>query len=169
MKHAAIPGLLLAVSLLGCAGGPPLVALENRTFYQRDDEARGAERRMLFEQDYPPLNGSVAGAGPYVGVTVLGGSVRLSRPAGWQIRRASLTPEQRFIEYVSPHGAISMRFTNVRIRPLIRGDKCRSDTRKTPRRRARRFSARTSRSQPVKTRAASTSSGALRPANEPRT
>jgi hypothetical protein len=97
-------GFLIALSVSGCAGGPPLVALENRTFYQHDDQVSAAERRTLYEQDYPPLNGNVAGAGPYVGVTVLGGTVRLSRPAGWQIRRASLTAEERCIEYVSPHG-----------------------------------------------------------------
>jgi hypothetical protein len=28
--------------------------------------------------------------------------VRLSRPATWRVRRASTTPERRFIEYVSP-------------------------------------------------------------------
>jgi len=93
----------LALASAGCASGPPRTALENKTFYQYDDDRPTASGRALLEQPYPLLNRR-EGASVYVGVTVLGGTVRLSRPIGWTIRRASLAPERRFIEYVSPHG-----------------------------------------------------------------
>ncbi|MDF2698432.1 MAG: hypothetical protein K0S65_6816 [Labilithrix sp.] len=47
--------------------------------------------------------GPPPGLPEYIGVSVLGGSVHLSRPANWKIRRISTTPERRFIEYVSPN------------------------------------------------------------------
>jgi hypothetical protein len=96
------PSLLLLSLLAGCAAGPPPVALENRTFYQYDDQP-GSSGRNTFERPYPPLNLKAQTPAPeYVGVSVLGGTVRLSRPANWRIRRASLTAERRYIEYVSP-------------------------------------------------------------------
>lgn len=55
--------------------------------------------REEFERPYPPLDIAERG---YAGVQVLGGIVRFSRPTKWVIRRASVTPEQRYIEYVSP-------------------------------------------------------------------
>jgi hypothetical protein len=94
---------LLALAAAGCASGPPRTALENKTFYQYDDDRPTASARALFETPYPALNRG-EGSSAYVGVAVLGGTVRLSRPIGWTIRRASLAPERRFIEYVSPHG-----------------------------------------------------------------
>jgi hypothetical protein len=95
--------LVLASAVAGCASGPPPIALENRTFYQYDDQPTGSGRNA-FERPYPPLDQKAAGASPeYVGVAVLGGSVRISRPANWRIRRASLTAERRYIEYVSPN------------------------------------------------------------------
>ena len=97
-------GALLGAPLMACGGGPPpAVALENRTFYQYDDmpTASGASP---FERPYPPLDAKgTAGLPDYVGVSLLGGTVHLSRPAGWRIRRASLTPARRYVEYVSPN------------------------------------------------------------------
>ena len=84
-------------SLAGCKGKANTAA-DNRTFYQNDDQVAkgpGAER------PYPPLDRK--GPDEYVGVAVLDGSVRLSRPAGWTIRRVSTAADHRFIEYASPH------------------------------------------------------------------
>jgi hypothetical protein len=94
---------LLALAAAGCASGPPHTALENKTFYEYDDDRPTASARALFETPYPALNRG-EGSSAYVGVALLGGTVRLSRPIGWTIRRASLAPERRFIEYVSPRG-----------------------------------------------------------------
>jgi hypothetical protein len=81
----------------GCAGSPEPVAFQNQVFY-----AKGAVSPKTslaqFEQPYPPLDQQPA----YVGVQVLEGAVRLSRPKAWVIRSASNTPQQRYIEYVSP-------------------------------------------------------------------
>jgi hypothetical protein len=90
-------------SLAGCGGGPPEIALENRVFYQYDDQP-SADGRNPFERPYPPLDRKAQGPLPeYIGVSILGGTVRISRPTNWRIRRASLTAERRFIEYVSPN------------------------------------------------------------------
>jgi hypothetical protein len=87
----------------GCGSAPPPQAFENRTFYQYDD-APSASGRSPFERPYPPLDQKALAATPeYTGVSVLGGTVRLSRPANWRIRRASLNAERRYIEYVSPN------------------------------------------------------------------
>lgn len=102
-SRPAVP-LLASILLLGlgCGGGPPPSALENRTFYQYDDlVATGGGGGV--ERPYPPLDQKGRpGLPEYVGVSVLGGSVRISRPSDWKIRRISATPERRFIEYLSP-------------------------------------------------------------------
>lgn len=91
--------MVLATS--GCGGGPPPVALENRTFYQYDDLV--ATGGNSIERPYPPLDQKARpGLPEYTGVSILGGTVHLSRPAGWKVRRASMKAENRFIEYVSP-------------------------------------------------------------------
>jgi hypothetical protein len=94
--------LVGAAALLvgGCGGAPPAIDRVSGTFYQFDEEPSSSGHNA-FERPYPPLNLPPSGA-EYVGVSVLGGTVRLSRPAGWRIRRASLSPERRYIEYVSP-------------------------------------------------------------------
>jgi hypothetical protein len=94
--------IVALVVIAGCASGPPPIALENRTFYQYDDQPTGSGKNP-FERPYPPLDQKARpGLPEYIGVAVLGGTVRLSRPVGWKIRRASLNAEGRYIEYVSP-------------------------------------------------------------------
>lgn len=89
-------------SLAACSGGPPPAAFENRTFYQYDDLI--ATGGNASERPYPPLDQKARpGLPEYIGVSILGGSVHLSRPINWKIRRLSTTPERRFIEYVSPN------------------------------------------------------------------
>lgn len=89
-------------SIAACGGGPPPAAFENRTFYQYDDLI--ATGGNASERPYPPLDQKARpGLPEYIGVSILGGSVHLSRPINWKIRRLSTTPERRFIEYVSPN------------------------------------------------------------------
>ncbi len=100
---------LATLALLGlgalapaCASGPPPAAFENRVFYNYDDFVASGGGSV--ERPYPPLDQKErAGLPEYVGVSILGGSVHLSRPKSWKIRRISLTPERRFVEYVSPN------------------------------------------------------------------
>jgi hypothetical protein len=94
---------LAAASSAGCGGGgPPPNALENKTFYQYDDLV--ATGGNASERPYPPLDQKARpGLPEYIGVSVLGGTVHLSRPSNWRIRRLSMTRERRFIEYVSPN------------------------------------------------------------------
>ncbi len=89
-----------ALLTLACGGGPSRQAVSNRTFYQYDLLASG----HAVERPYPPLDKGAANGNPeYVGVSVLEGTVHLSRPRNWQIRRVGIQPRGRFIEYVSPN------------------------------------------------------------------
>jgi hypothetical protein len=90
--------------LVGCGSAPPPTALENRVFYQYDDLVAPGSRGK-FERPYPPLDLAARPGSPeYIGVAVIDSKVRISRPTDWILRRASLTTEQRFVEYVSPKG-----------------------------------------------------------------
>jgi hypothetical protein len=55
------------------------------------------------EVAYPPLDAAGAEGEPWIGVSVLQGHVRLSRPSTWQVRDAGLEPGHTFIRYVSPN------------------------------------------------------------------
>jgi hypothetical protein len=95
-------GIAAAAASAGCGGGPPPAAFENRTFYQYDDLI--ATGGNASERPYPPLDQKARpGLPEYIGVSILGGTVHLSRPSNWKIRRLSMAPERRYIEYVSPN------------------------------------------------------------------
>jgi hypothetical protein len=89
---------LLIGSQLGCGAGPDPSAIRNRTFYEYG-RLGGEATAAAYERPFPPLN---LDERRYVGVQVLDGAVRFSRPSNWVIRSASLEPQKRFIEYVSP-------------------------------------------------------------------
>ena len=95
---------LIAPSLLLLAchkQQPDPVAFENRVFYHYSDLNADPSP---FEQRYPPLDlGERAPNPEYIGVSVIGANIHLSRPKNWVIRTASNKPEERFIEYVSPN------------------------------------------------------------------
>jgi len=98
-------GALGVLTTAGCGGGPPPQALENRTFYQYDDLI--ATGGNASERPYPPLDQKARpGLPEYMGVSILGATVHLSRQVNWKIRRLSTTPERRFIEYVSPNAYV---------------------------------------------------------------
>lgn len=103
LHNKSLAAALFAVAGVACAGGPDPSAFRNRVFYDFGGVG-SAELAKSFETPYPPLDLEQAPpAMGYMGVEVLGGSVRLSRPKAWVIRRASNEPERRFIEYVSPN------------------------------------------------------------------
>lgn len=60
----------------------------------------------MLEEPYPPLDGESRQGRQHLGVEILGGVARLSRPRDWVIRRGSIRPEGRFIEYVSPRQVV---------------------------------------------------------------
>jgi hypothetical protein len=96
---AGIAGL----SLCACSSSPEPVAFQNKVFYQYDTYGAGLNAKGL-EEHYPPLDKTEAAPLPeYIGVKVLSDAVRLSRPREWVIRSASMQPEHRYIEYVSPN------------------------------------------------------------------
>src|SRR5271165_6196893 len=91
-----------AVFTMGCASGPEPVACQNKVFYQY--ATFGTRDPKAFEAPYPPLDKAQEAPLPeYVGVGVLGSTVHLSKPRDWVLRAASVQPEHRYIEYVSPN------------------------------------------------------------------
>lgn len=104
MRLGVIPAALvlgaLSLTALGCSSAPEPVAFQNRVFYQYDEFAGEISP---FERRYPPLDRAEEPPNPqYIGVCVLEGAACFPRPRNWIVRRASLSPEKRFIEYVSP-------------------------------------------------------------------
>ena len=95
---------LSAASLsVACGGGPAPVAFENRTFYNYGFGAGGADV-SAFEKPYPPLDLAEKAPNPqYIGVSIIGEHVHISRPRNWIIRSAGNQIGARYIEYVSPN------------------------------------------------------------------
>ena len=91
-----------ASSVMGCgAHTPDPIAFQNRVFYNYDDPNADL---AAFEQRYPPLDLAEAAPNPeYIGVSVIGTNIHLSRPKNWVVRTASNQPQERYIEYVSPN------------------------------------------------------------------
>ena len=92
------------VTLAGCGNGaPPASATGNHVFYVGDDQVAASSAGAI-ERPYPPLDKNAQGDLPaYTGVALFGGTVHLSRPSNWKIRRASVAEGRRFVEYVSPN------------------------------------------------------------------
>jgi hypothetical protein len=93
--------LVASASLAVACGGNIVTPKDNRVFYHEDTDGIGEAFAQKYERPYQPLDQSGAPLN-YRGVAVLDGAVRLSRPDDWAIRNASLDPEKRYIEYVSP-------------------------------------------------------------------
>ena len=94
--------ILIACGLLTGCGGAPDTAARNRTFYDWTAAGPG-NTAAQFEQRYPPLDLAEKQPNPeYIGVTVVRGGIRLSRPKEWMIREASNEPARAYIQYTSP-------------------------------------------------------------------
>jgi hypothetical protein len=95
-------GALFALACPGCgAHVPDPVAFQNKVFYHYydPDADPGA-----FEKRYPPLDLQERQPNPeYIGVSIIGDTIHLSRPKNWVLRTASNKPTERMIEYVSPN------------------------------------------------------------------
>jgi hypothetical protein len=97
---AALCFLALALATAACASGPQPQAFDNEVFYAYDQVS--SETLSRFEAPYPPFDKPDREPG-YIGVQVIRGHVKLSRPRNWIIRSASNRPHERFIEYASPN------------------------------------------------------------------
>jgi len=96
-----LPSALLLAT--GCASAPEHAAFENKVFYQYDTLNPAVAAKAL-ESPYPPLDKQEAPPLPqYVGISLMGGAVRISRPRDWVIRAGSTNAEHRWVEYVSPN------------------------------------------------------------------
>jgi hypothetical protein len=99
---------VLVASACGGAAGPPA----RQTVFDPTASAANASpievgsagSTAQLETPYPPLDRPEGPASAsWVGVSVLHGGVRLSRPSHWMIRDASVDPGHAYIEYVSPN------------------------------------------------------------------
>lgn len=90
----------LSLATVGC-GGSPTAPQRDDVFYLHGSGV--IDKNQSFEAYYPKLNADETDRLPRrVGVGVLEGDVRLSRPIDWYVRDADNTAGQRFISYQSP-------------------------------------------------------------------
>jgi hypothetical protein len=97
-----LPALLItsAIALFGC-GGSPNAPARDQVFYLHGGGV--IDKNYSWEVYFQPLDLTATERLPrMVGVGVLNGDVRLSRPIDWVIRDADYTPQHRFISYQSP-------------------------------------------------------------------
>ncbi len=94
------------LSLQSCAAGPVPEAYDNRVFYERGAVGASEELRQILEKPHPALDGESDLGRDFVGVEILDGVARFSRPKDWVIRRGSVESQGRFIEYVSPRQVV---------------------------------------------------------------
>ncbi|MEZ4298281.1 MAG: hypothetical protein R3B70_25230 [Polyangiaceae bacterium] len=88
------------VAALGCGGSPSAPRFDD-VFYLHGGGL--IDKNASYEVYFDKLNIDASAQTPrYVGVGVLEGDVRFSRPIDWYVRSADYTPEQRFISYQSP-------------------------------------------------------------------
>ena len=97
--------LAAACAVIAGCGGSPTAPDRDQTFYLHE---RGViDKRYSWERYFPPLDHEESIRLPRrVGVAVLEGAVRLSRPIDWYLRSADYTPEKRFISWQSPRGFV---------------------------------------------------------------
>lgn len=105
--RAALGVIVAAGTLLGLGGcgGSPTAPDRDQVFYLHD---RGVvDKRYSWERYFAPLDFEQTRVLPRrVGVAVLDGDVRLSRPVDWVLRSADYTPERRYISWQSPRSFV---------------------------------------------------------------
>lgn len=86
--------------MLGC-GGSPTAPERDQVFYLHSQGV--IDKNYSWERYFPPLDREpTTRLSRRVGVAVLDGDVRFSRPIDWYLRTADYTPERRLISYQSP-------------------------------------------------------------------
>lgn len=101
-RAAASCAALSALALLAGCGGSPTAPKQDEVFYLHG-AAGVISKDTSFEVHFPPLDAQATDRVPrMVGVGLLNGDVRMSRPIDWSVGGADYTPERRFITYHSP-------------------------------------------------------------------
>lgn len=104
MRHPGLPyGFSLsAVAVLAGCGGSPSAPRQDEVFYYLHGSLRSKDDAG-YEVYFPPLDAPATARVPrLLGVGILDGDVRMSRPLDWNVGAADYTPERRFISYQSP-------------------------------------------------------------------
>ncbi len=90
----------LGALLAGC-GGAPTAPTTDDTFYLHGGGV--IDKNKSWETYFPKFDHDKTVRLPrFVGVGVLEGDIRFSRPTDWSVRDADYTPEHRFVSYQSP-------------------------------------------------------------------
>lgn len=92
--------LLWALTATACGGGHSETVFDPAGSSGRNAPVDVTSDKL--EVRYPPLDAAGAENEPWLGVSVLGGYVRFSRPSRWTIRDAGVEPGHAYIRYVSP-------------------------------------------------------------------
>ncbi|WP_233562694.1 hypothetical protein [Sorangium cellulosum] len=91
-----------AIALLAGCGGSPSAPRQDDVFYLHG-AAGLLSKDSSFEVYFPPLDAPATERVPRrIGVGLMNGDVRMSRPMDWNVGGADYTPERRFITYQSP-------------------------------------------------------------------
>lgn len=99
-RSIALALALGGVALTGC-GGAPSAPKTDDVFYLHGGGV--IDKNRSYEVYFPKLDKDKALTVPrLVGVGVLDGDLRFSRPIDWTVRDADYTAEKRFISYQSP-------------------------------------------------------------------
>lgn len=101
---ARLSSFTVALFVLGACSEPPdPKAANNQPFYA---ERLAIDGTVADDVEAPEVGSSVPCEENSRRVKVLRGIARFCRPSDWVIRRFSLEPERRFIEYVSPRQVV---------------------------------------------------------------
>ncbi|WP_437669456.1 hypothetical protein [Sorangium sp. So ce131] len=93
----------LALALLAGCGGSPTAPRQDEVFYLHGASGMLSKDKASFEVYFPPLDAPATDRVPRrIGVGLMDGDVRMSRPIDWNVGGADNTPEHRFITYQSP-------------------------------------------------------------------
>lgn len=93
---------VVAIALLAGCGGSPTAPKQDEVFYLHG-AAGTLSKDASFEVYFPPLDAPATDRLPRrIGVGLMNGDVRMSRPIDWSVAGADYTPERRYITYQSP-------------------------------------------------------------------
>ena len=105
-SHWLVVAAILTSAATGCA---EMAGYRRSTVFDPTAAVPGAAALDILsaadavEAPYPALDRPAsAGESGWIGVSVLGGGVRLARPHRWRVRDASLDPGRGMIRYISP-------------------------------------------------------------------
>lgn len=98
---AKLGAVVVAVGVLGACGGSPTAPSRDDVFYLHGGGV--IDNDESWEIYFPKLDAApTPRLQKFLGVGLMGGDIRMSRPIDWSVRAADYTPGHRYISYQSP-------------------------------------------------------------------